>query len=69
MKYTVVESGNASLGQGGCQLIRDGVTDVYTGPFVAITVLTEATIDLSACDMSFCTGMESGDDVIDTLSL
>tara|TARA_R110000824_G_C15068628_1_gene663156 strand:+ start:93 stop:383 length:291 start_codon:yes stop_codon:yes gene_type:complete len=58
-KYTVVEAQNAGLGQAGCVLIPTSDTDARTGPFVAITALTDAVIDLSECDMSFCTGMET----------
>ena len=50
-KYTVVEAQNAGLGQAGCILIDD--TDSHTGPFVAITAITDAEVDVSECDMSF----------------
>ena len=50
-KYTVVEAQNAGLGQAGCILIDD--TDAHTGPFVAITAITDAEVDVSECDMSF----------------
>ena len=53
LKYTVVEAQNASLGQNGCILIDD--TDAHTGPFVAITALEDAAVDVSECDMSFIT--------------
>tara|TARA_Y100001938_G_scaffold149814_2_gene238080 strand:+ start:1757 stop:2029 length:273 start_codon:yes stop_codon:yes gene_type:complete len=50
-KYTVAEAQNAGLGQAGCILIDD--TDEHTGPFVAITAITDAVVDTSECDMSF----------------
>ncbi len=53
LKYTVVEAQNASLGQNGCKLIDD--TNEHTGPFVAITALEDAAVDVSECDMSFIT--------------
>ena len=60
-KYTVQESQNAGLGQAGCVRIPNTDTDARTGPFVAITALTDAVIDLSECDMSFCEGMGTSD--------
>ena len=50
-KYTVVEAQNAALGQAGVIMIDD--TDAHTGPFVAITAITDAAVDVSECDMSF----------------
>ena len=50
-KYTVVEAQNAALGQAGVIMIDD--TDAHTGPFVAITAITDAVVDVSECDMSF----------------
>ena len=50
-KYTVVEAQNAALGQAGVIMIDD--TDCHTGPFVAITAITDAVVDISECDMSF----------------
>tara|TARA_R100001082_G_scaffold26074_1_gene12925 strand:+ start:1823 stop:2092 length:270 start_codon:yes stop_codon:yes gene_type:complete len=50
-KYTVVEAQNAGLGQAGVIMIDD--QDAHTGPFVAITALTDAVVDVSECDMSF----------------
>ena len=50
-KYTVVEAQNAALGQAGVIMIDD--TDAHTGPFVAITAITDAEVDVSECDMSF----------------
>ena len=50
-KYTVVEAQNAALGQAGVIMIDD--TDAHTGPFVAITAITDALVDISDCDMSF----------------
>ena len=50
-KYTVVEAQNAALGQAGVIMIDD--TDAHTGPFVAITAMTDAVVDVSECDMSF----------------
>ena len=51
--YSVVESGNVSLGQAGCILIDDDVE--HTGVFVAITALEDAPVDISECDMSYIT--------------
>ena len=50
-KFTVVEAQNAALGQAGVIMIDD--TDAHTGPFVAITAITDAAVDVSQCDMSF----------------
>ena len=50
-KYTVVEAQNAALWQAGVIMIDD--TDAHTGPFVAITAITDAVVDISECDMSF----------------
>ena len=50
-RYTVQESQNVGLGQAGCILIDDTVE--HTGPFVAITALEDAAVDVSECDMSF----------------
>jgi uncharacterized protein YcgI (DUF1989 family) len=50
-KYTVAEAQNAALGQAGVIMIDD--TDAHTGPFVAITALTDAVVDISECDMSY----------------
>ena len=50
-KYTVVEAQNAALGQAGVIMIDD--TDAHTCPFVAITAITDAVVDISECDMSF----------------
>ena len=55
MRYTVAEAQNAGLGQAGVILIDD--TDAHTGPFVAITALSDAAVDVSECDMSFITGV------------
>ena len=50
-KYTVVEAQNAALGQAGVILIDD--QDAHTGPFVAITAISDAAVDVSQCDMSY----------------
>ena len=50
-RLTVQEAQNASLGQAGCILIDD--TDAHTGPFVAITALSDAAVDVDQCDMSY----------------
>ena len=50
-KYTVAEAQNAALGQAGVIMIDD--TDAHTGPFVAITAITDAAVDVSQCGMSF----------------
>ena len=50
-RYSVQESQNAGLGQAGCILIDDVVE--HAGPFVAITALEDAAVDVSECDMSF----------------
>jgi uncharacterized protein YcgI (DUF1989 family) len=52
-KYTVVESQNLGLGQAGAILIDD--TAEHTGPYVAITALSDAAVDISECDMSYIT--------------
>ena len=52
-KFTVQEAQNASLGQAGVILIDDTVE--HTGPYVAITALEDAAVDVSECDMSFIT--------------
>ena len=49
--YTVQEAQTAGLGQAGLILI-DG-TAAHTGPFVAITALEDAAVDISECDMSY----------------
>ena len=46
-KYTVQEAQNAALGQAGSVLIDDDST--HTGPFTAITALTNCTVDVSDC--------------------
>ena len=51
--YTVAEAQNAALGQAGVILIDDLVE--HTGPFVAITALSDAVVDISQCDMSYIT--------------
>ena len=50
-KYTIVEAQNVALGHAGVIMIDD--TDAHTGPFVAITAITDAVVDVSECDMSF----------------
>ena len=45
--YTVQESQNVGLGQAGSILIDD--TNQHTGPFVAITALEDAAVDVSDC--------------------
>ena len=50
-KYTVAEAQNAALGQAGVIMIDD--TDAHTGPFVAITAITDAAVDVDQCDMSY----------------
>ena len=49
--YTVQEAQNAGLGQ-ACLILIDG-TAAHTGPFVAITALEDAAVDISECDMSY----------------
>ena len=49
--YTVVEAQNAALGQAGVILIDDLVE--HTGPFVAISAISDAVVDVDQCDMSF----------------
>ena len=51
--FTVQESQNLGLGQAGVILIDDTVE--HTGPFIAITALSDAAVDISECDMSFIT--------------
>ena len=48
---TVQEAQNLGLGQAGVILIDD--TDAHTGPFIAITALEDAAVDISECDMSY----------------
>jgi len=45
--YTVAEAQNVALGQAGSVLIDD--TAQHTGPFVAITAITDAVIDATDC--------------------
>ena len=52
-RYSVVETGNVSLGQAGCILIDDVLE--HTGVFVAITALEDSAVDISECDMSYIT--------------
>ena len=49
--YSEQEAQNAGLGQSGCILIDDTVE--HTGPFVAISALSNAAVDVSECDMSY----------------
>ena len=49
--YTADVAQNLSLGQVGCILIDD--TDAHTGPYIAITALEDAAVDISECDMSW----------------
>ena len=58
--YTVVEAQNAALGQAGVILIDD--TNAQTGPFVAVTALSSAIIDVSECDVSFIEHRDSSGD-------
>ena len=51
MTSTVVESQNLGLGQSGCILIDDNAE--HLGPFVAISALEDAAIDISECDMAW----------------
>ena len=55
---TVVGARNASLGQAGGQLIQDGDTNTYIGPFVAITALSTCIFDFANSEMGFITGMD-----------
>ena len=45
--YTVQEAQNAQMGQAGSVFIDD--TAQHTGPFVAITALEDAAVDVSDC--------------------
>jgi len=57
-KYTVQEAQNLGLGQAGVVFIDgDSAQDKITGPFVAITALSDAAVDVSECDMSFITSV------------
>ena len=57
-KYTVAEAQNAALGQAGLVFIDgDSAQDEISGPFVAITALSDAAVDISQCDMSFITSV------------
>jgi len=51
--FTVQEAQNLGLGQAGVILIDDTVE--HTGPFIAITALADAAVDVDQCDMSFIT--------------
>ena len=46
-KLTVQEAQNAAIGQAGSILLDD--TAQHTGPFVAITALEDAAVDVSDC--------------------
>ena len=55
-KYTVQEAQNAALGQAGVVFIDgDSAQNEITGPFVAITALSDAAVDISECNMSYIT--------------
>ena len=55
-KYTVQEAQNAALGQAGVVFIDgDSAQKEITGPFVAITALSDAAVDISECNMSYIT--------------
>ena len=57
-RYTVQESQNVGLGQAGVVFIDgDSAQNEITGPFVAITALSDAAVDVSQCDMSFITSV------------
>ena len=56
--YTVVEAGNIGLGQTGSIFIDD--TGQHTGPYVAVTALADAVVDVSDCT-SITDSMEGGD--------
>ena len=57
-KYTVQESQNVALGQNGSILINDAAQ--HTGPYAAITALTDAVVDVSDCT-DITDTMEDGD--------
>ena len=57
-RYSVQEAQNAALGQAGSVLIDD--TAQHTGPFVAITAITDATIDASDCTSIADTMVDGG---------
>ena len=61
MRYTVAEAQNAALGQAGVILIDD--TNAQSGPFVAVTALADAVIDVSECDVSFIEHRDSSGDL------
>ena len=55
-KYTVQEAQNAALGQAGVVFIDgDSAQNEITGPFLAITALSDAAVDISECNMSYIT--------------
>jgi hypothetical protein len=57
-RYSVQEAQNAALGQAGVVFIDgDAAQDEITGPFVAITALSDAAVDVSQCDMSYITSV------------
>lgn len=47
-RLSVQQAQNAALGQAGSILIDDS-SHIYNGPFVAITALVDATVDVSDC--------------------
>ena len=57
-KFTVQEAQNAALGQAGSIFIDD--TGSHTGPYVAVTALADAVVDVSDCT-SITDSMEDGD--------
>ena len=46
-QYSVVEAGNAALGQAGSVFIDD--TAIHTGDFVAISAIEDSVVDASDC--------------------
>jgi hypothetical protein len=52
--YETAVASNVALGQVGCVYIDgDSAQDEYTGPYIAITALSDAVVDVSECDMSW----------------
>jgi hypothetical protein len=52
--YETAVASNVALGQVGCVYIDgDSAQNEITGPFVAITALSDAAVDVSECDMSW----------------
>ena len=63
-KYSAGEAGSVALGQLGSLLIPDGNTATHTGPFIAITALSDASVDVSDIDDIALTMASAADFII-----